>query len=293
VSVAWNATRLTGERSWLPVVKLRMAYGEAGREPNPYQILTGYDPAFLAGNGGLVTSFTKGQDSLRPERTKEFEAGIDLGLFRGYAEGSVTYYRARTDDAIFAVPLAQSNGFGFQERNAASIDNRGWELALNVHPLQGPGVRWDVDVTWAHNANRVLSLRGVTVLAFNDGEFSSVVLPGYPVGSFYMSDFVRCRYGETNVRVNDSGTPTDINAYCKAHGAPNGALFGLSDPRQRHLIRPRPFDSRLDRQRSHRDHVVPQAAHRGDGGRAARWADLEWHTRRALHLWYAQGHRAA
>ncbi|MDB4909442.1 MAG: TonB-dependent outer membrane protein SusC/RagA, partial [Gemmatimonadetes bacterium] len=117
VSVAWNATRLTGERLWLPVVKLRMAYGEAGREPNPYQILTGYDPAFLAGNGGLVTSFTKGQDSLRPERTKEFEAGIDLGLFRGYADGSVTYYRARTDDAIFAVPLAQSNGFGFQERN--------------------------------------------------------------------------------------------------------------------------------------------------------------------------------
>jgi TonB-linked SusC/RagA family outer membrane protein len=223
-SVAWNATRLIGEHSWLPFVKLRVAYGEAGREPGPYQILTGYDPAILAGNGGLVTSLTKGQDSLRPERTREFEAGIDFGLFRGYTDESITYYRSRTSDAIFAVPVPVSNGFGQQERNAATIENHGLELALNLHSLQSATLRWEVGLMWAHNANRVLSLRGVSALPFNDGEFVSAVLPGYSVGSFYMGDFVRCRYGQPNVRF-ESGIATDINAFCKAHGAPNGALF--------------------------------------------------------------------
>ena len=224
-SVAWNATRLIGEHSWLPFVKLRMAYGEAGREPSPYQILTGYDPAILAGNGGLVTSLTKGQGSLRPERTGELEAGIDFGLFSGRTDESITYYRSRTSDAIFAVPVPASIGFGQQERNAATIENHGWELAANLHSLPGSTVHWDVGLMWAHNANRVLSLRGVSGLAFNDGEFVSAVLPGYSVGSFYMADFVRCRYGQTNVRRDESGTATDINAYCKAHDAPNGALF--------------------------------------------------------------------
>jgi TonB-linked SusC/RagA family outer membrane protein len=224
-SIAWNATRLVGEHSWLPFVKLRMAYGEAGREPSPYQILTGYDPAILAGNGGLVTSFTKGQDSLRPERTTEFEAGIDFGLFNGNTDESITYYRSRTSDAIFAVPLPVSDGFGQQERNAATIENHGLELALNVHALQRSALPLEVGLMWARNANRVLSLRGVNVLAFNDGEFASVVLPGYSIGSFYMGDFVRCRYGHANVHFNDSGDATDINAYCKAHGAPNGALY--------------------------------------------------------------------
>jgi len=224
-SVAWNATRLIGEHSWLSFVKLRLAYGEAGREPNPYQILTGYDPAVFAGNGGLVTSLTEGQDSLRPERTTELEAGIDVGLFSGYTDESITYYRSRTSDAIFAVPVPGSNGFGQQERNAATIENHGLELALNVHAPQGSALRWEVGLMWAHNANRVLSLRGVNVLGFNDGEFASAVLPGYSVGSFYMGDFVRCRYGQTNVRTDEAGNALDINAYCRAHDAPNGALF--------------------------------------------------------------------
>ena len=223
-SIAWNATRLIGEHSWLPFVKLRMAYGEAGREPAPYQILTGYDPAFFAGNGGLVTSSIKGQDSLRPERTKELEAGVDFGLFGGYSDESITYYHSQTSDAIFAVPLPIASGFGQQERNAATIENRGWELGLNVHALQRQAFHWEVGLMWAHNANRVLSLRGVSELGFNDGEFVTNVLPGYPIGSFHMGDFVRCRYGQENVRLTGSGT-LDINAYCKAHGAPNGALF--------------------------------------------------------------------
>ena len=136
-SVAWNATRLIGEHSWLPFVKLRMAYGEAGREPDPYQILTGYDPAIFAGNGGLVTSLTKGQDSLRPERTKELEAGIDFGLFRGYTDESITYYRSRTSDAIFAIPLPLSGRL--RPAGAERRDDRESRLGARLEPALASG----------------------------------------------------------------------------------------------------------------------------------------------------------
>jgi hypothetical protein len=59
-------------------------------------------------------------------------------------------------------------------------------------------------------------------------------------------DFVRCRYGEPNLEPTSAGERTDINAICRAAGAPEGALFidaegfPLTDPKLRVIGDPSP-----------------------------------------------------
>jgi hypothetical protein len=72
---------------------------------------------------------------------------------------------------------------------------------------------------------------------------------GQPLGTFYGTDWVRCRYGVAdadNVQATSLGESTDINALCRAANAPNGALFvdslgfPLQDPANRVVGNPNP-----------------------------------------------------
>ena len=76
---------------------------------------------FYADQGALRTNLPKEQTALRPERTSECEVGGDLTMFRDRAGISVTYYDARTCDAILKNPLASFSGYFDQIANAASL----------------------------------------------------------------------------------------------------------------------------------------------------------------------------
>ncbi len=118
-SLAWTFTNYLGEQPWVTFGKLRVAYGEAGTEPQPYftsdifnsgSILltpisqgTGLSPS-QGGRGGLYSWIVKAADRLLPERTKEFETGFDLGLYRDKADISFTFYNAITSDVILLTP---------------------------------------------------------------------------------------------------------------------------------------------------------------------------------------------
>ena len=134
-SVAWEFTKAIGERSLVSYGKARASYGEAGQEPDPYLTSTIYSGATLIGGytqgmgntpgqggfGGLASSIVLGADSLRPERTNEFETGFDLGLLRDKADLSFTFYNAITSDVILLTPLAPSSGYERQEIGRAHV----------------------------------------------------------------------------------------------------------------------------------------------------------------------------
>jgi len=240
-SVAWEFTKLTGERlSWLSFGKARVAYGEAGVEPQPYftsQTLantilggiaqgTGNTPT-QNGIGGLVTrSELKAASSLKPERSKEFEAGLDLGFFRDRADASVTWYNKKSSDIILLNPQAPSTGFFQQAANAATIQNRGWEASLNMRPLQKADYGWEIGLQWARNRNSVLSLGGqLQFIPIGSGLINQVIMPGQPVGVDLGSGFFRCGLSSSTA-APEAGGPT-MGTLC--NGKPQGTLYIGSD----------------------------------------------------------------
>lgn len=236
-SLAYNFVQQnSGGSGILDYGKFRFAYGETGTEPAVYSTTqfyasgvffsdAGWGSALLEnqnGNGGLSQSAQKAQPDLAPERTKEFETGVDLGLFDNHADASVTLYQDRTEGAIFQAPLAASTGFISQAQNAGTIRNRGVETSLNYRPIMNSDLTWEVGLQWSKNENRVLSLNGqqfVDLSAGGGGGFTGTVPTawlGSSVGVLRGNDFARCGRG-----LNITGI--DIDAGCG--GAPKGALY--------------------------------------------------------------------
>lgn len=235
-SLAYNFIQQGNGVGILDYGKLRFAYGETGTEPAVYSTTqfysagvffldAGWGSALLEnqnGNGGLSQSAQKSQANLAPERTKEFETGVDLGLFNNHADASVTLYQDRTEGAIFQAPLAASTGFVSQAQNAGTIRNRGIETSVNYRPVMNSDLTWEVGLQWSKNENRVLSLNGqqfVDLSAGGGGGFTGIVPTawlGSEVGVLRGNDFARCGRG-----LNISGL--DIDAGCGS--APKGALY--------------------------------------------------------------------
>jgi TonB-linked SusC/RagA family outer membrane protein len=242
-SAAWTFYRAEQQESrglgrLLTFGKLRAAYGQSGTQPLPYLLPTvfvsttlaegGWGPTSstqLGGVGGLVTRYNLPTEKLGPERVKEFEAGVDLGLFKDKADFGITYYRQHSSGVILNIPVAGSTGFTEEPANAAKLRNIGVELALNVRPITTRDFSWEVGVQWAQNRSLVTDLAGVQFAPFplsggsNGLGIQGVAIEGQRIGVYYGSDYVRCGRG---LVVND----IDIdNTAGQCQGAPAGALY--------------------------------------------------------------------
>jgi outer membrane receptor protein involved in Fe transport len=238
--VSWLFTNATGTPgNAITIGKARLAYGQVGKEPDPYLTTSTFvaggkftDPysvnenASQRGVGGLFSSTTRPATGLKPERTKEIEAGIDLGLLADHADLSFTWYRRRTDQVILLTPLPPSTGFTLEASNGASIRNAGTEVVLNIRPITSRDLNWEVGFQFGTNRSRVLALKGVDPVdghipyGENGGFGTAFTQIHQPMPVFRDYDFVRCGRGITDI----NGIAFDVDAACGPN-APKGALY--------------------------------------------------------------------
>jgi TonB-linked SusC/RagA family outer membrane protein len=277
-SIAWSfAKAVKLPEDYVTFGKVRMAYGESGQQPPLYATqdifsttpFADFNPGSLQGTtingiGGLYASATRGNPNISPERVKELEAGVDLSLFRGRADLSVTRYNSTSHDVVFGVNLAPSTGYTNINVNAGSLSNKGWELTTNVRVVQRPDLSIEIGANWARNRNLVTSLGATQSQMDGDIPFATAIdcgpeakLPrcttgigssfagqttnaqvGYALGVWRSTDFARCGRN-LNMIGNDS-----VGFYCT--GQPDGALyiaangFPITDPTTRAIGNPWP-----------------------------------------------------
>ena len=270
-SVAWNFTNFLGKtdpKSWLNYGKLRLAYGETGKEPPTYAAVGGYtytlgigsgfgdvNGTTQNGNGGVVSPLVAPNPNLKPERQREFEGGTDLGLFAQRLDLGLTIYRKHSTDVIVAVPVSgAATGYQTAYKNGAQITNRGVELSLDGHPYTSKNVKWDVGVQFGKNKGNVDNLLGAQFIeyineGFGDAFGSSTV--GYAPGVLRGQDFARCGRGlmlpVAGLGANPGVTLLPIDSLCGVAGAyKKGALFlapngqPITDPTNRVISDPNP-----------------------------------------------------
>ncbi len=259
ISAAWNFTNSAKmpDIPFLTFGKLRFAYGVAGIQPGIYTIISAFKTATegfgrytdaaltdsYMGKSGFRSSTNIGNELIEPERTREFEYGLDLAFWDSRMGLELTYYDQRTTDVIFNVNVAPSRGFFSQEGNAATITNKGWEIAFDVTPIRTRNFQWDTRLIWATNDNLItdMSLATWEGLGGNSYAYVEVIkddagnvtktIP-HPLGEYRARTWLRFGHGMTwdldgnGVRENideiaeykDQWKKNDV--YIKADGSP-------------------------------------------------------------------------
>ncbi len=109
-------------------LKLRAAYGQAGRAPGAFDAVRTWAPVKFSGQPGFVPQ-NRGNPELGPERTEEFEVGFSGSFLGNRLSAEFTYYNQTTKDALFAVRSTPSDGgWENQLRNVGKLRNRGSSL---------------------------------------------------------------------------------------------------------------------------------------------------------------------
>ena len=205
---AASASWVIGEEDFFPkrldfvsLLRLRSAYGVSGQRPGFRAADFFYNPVAVAigsaaGSGQLidVPGFTiggPGNASLRPEKSREIEGGLDMGLFDDRLSVEYTHYTKRTTDALVQVVLAPSLGLGdVRFQNVGQVTNRGDEIALRGTVVNLQNVKFDVSSNFTYSKNVLDDLgrdpQGNPIPPIFQG-FSStqVIRNGLPLGAYF------------------------------------------------------------------------------------------------------------
>lgn len=154
---------ISDESFWprsLGTLKLRAAYGWAGRAPGAFDATrTWQAQLFQAAGGTALIPDNTGNDSLGPERSKEMELGADASFLNDRLAADFSWYSRTTSDALLNVSLPASLGnTSGQLFNVGKFVNRGIELGITGKVLEGTNFGLDIQATLATNYSKVLEV---------------------------------------------------------------------------------------------------------------------------------------
>ena len=185
---------------FLSLGKFRLNYAEVGNDA-PFSTLKDvYYQSFPFNGNGVAQSFlssssfaTKMNADLKSERTKSLEAGLSLNFLNNRLGLDVALYDNRTVDQIMPVRISTATGYGAKYVNAGEVSNKGIELMVNFTPVKTKDLKWDIDINWAKNKSKVVSLaEGVDNLqiASLQGGVSINARVGEAYGTIQGTDYV-------------------------------------------------------------------------------------------------------
>ena len=196
-------------------LKLRASYGVAGNEAiSAYSTLgmlssTSYGWGTSTGYTGYWGN-TFANPDLTWEKTTQWDVGLDLSL--GGVNISFDWFKKYTDDLLFQKQVPHYNGGGSYWVNQGALENQGYELSINTFVVDR-AVKWETTANVSYIVNEVVDLAGndfVLTANYSDlGGPMQIMKPGYPLGSFYVYEWLAFDEAGANIyRKADGGTTT-------------------------------------------------------------------------------------
>ncbi|HJT73714.1 MAG TPA: SusC/RagA family TonB-linked outer membrane protein, partial [Chitinophaga sp.] len=220
-SMSFIFSDLLKDWKWLNFGKVRGSVASVGNDTDPYGIYDTY--AFGAPFGtNPITQFqtTKYYRFLKPERTREFEGGVELKFLDNHIGLDLTYYNRRTSDQILTLPISAASGYTVTFVNGGKVENKGFEVGLTLNPIRlKNGFRWDIIANVSRNRNKLLEMN---IPQYNTSldqyvlgtdrrttKVSVVAQVGKPLGTIIGRDYVYDANGNKIVNSNGYYKVTD------------------------------------------------------------------------------------
>ena len=195
VGLAWRLSEETFMKpaTFISNLKPRVSYGVTGNsETGPYASQGGlgnYTVIFTGAQASGIGVSTLANPELKWEKTDQVNGGLDIGLFDNRVNIEADFYYKKTTDMLLKAPVPASSGYTSIVKNIGSMENRGFEFAINTVNISTKDFSWETAFNISFNKNKVLELGegnddifpGPDILSASN----NIIRVGEPVGSFY------------------------------------------------------------------------------------------------------------
>jgi TonB-dependent starch-binding outer membrane protein SusC len=247
-SVGWTVSRedFMQNVDWLSNLMLRFSYAEVGNSSiGNYPYLGLYGGVRYADYTGIAF-IQMGNDQLRWETSKKWDAGLDASLFDGKYNFTYDYFMNDQDGLILDAPTPPSFGVpgNSVSKNIGSLQNWGHEFALEANFIRTRDLSWTVDFNLTLSKNEVTSLVddqpiigaytlidvGESIRSVYGYDYVGVnAANGNPIYRKADGSMVQGNIATQNYRVYDPNNPTDISVASTLSNS-DKIVFGPSMP---------------------------------------------------------------
>ncbi|MDR0713338.1 MAG: TonB-dependent receptor [Bacteroidales bacterium] len=201
-AVAWNVSEedFMKNQHIFQKLKVRASAGITGNQAiDRYSTLGGLSTkAYSFGTGTLYTGYTAvglSTPDVRWESNYQYDLGVDFSVLDGKLDFTVDWFLKQTRDMLLVKSIPYYNGGGGFWVNEGKINNTGLDFSIDALPVTGKDLTWESILTVSFLKNEVIDIGDDPYLLSNSSNTSvtgptSIVIPGKPVGSFYVFDWV-------------------------------------------------------------------------------------------------------
>jgi iron complex outermembrane receptor protein len=207
-------------------LSLRAGWGKQGNQavlPYQTQLLLRTDNGAAYPFGGVVVTGLRasqvGNPDLKWETATQTNVGLDYGLWSDRITGTIDLYNKTTRDLLFTVPVPQPAVVSTRLENIGSLRNRGVEVSLDGEMWRSGQKNVTGGLVFSLERNNVLSLGDTSRKPIQTGfvngqgqsnQYSQLIAPGHPLGSFYAPVFL----GVNSAGQQEFSCTTATNAQC-------------------------------------------------------------------------------
>ncbi len=198
LAVAWtvsNEAFMEKYRNTVSNLKLRASYGIIGNQDiTPYSTLALLSStSTYFGTSSAVTGYWSNSlatPDIKWEKTKQFDFGIDLGLFNNRIDLSLDFFSKKTSDALLYTNLAGYLGGTSYLINAGEVSNKGFDVSITANIVQNKNWSWSTTLNGTYLKNKVEKLTAQQPIIYGASfqsivTESSIIKEGEAIGTLY------------------------------------------------------------------------------------------------------------
>ncbi|MFV0225201.1 SusC/RagA family TonB-linked outer membrane protein [Empedobacter falsenii] len=166
IGAAWLFSKesFLREVSWLSFGKLRGSYGVTGNDQiGDYQYLNTYNISQNGYDGNiLLTTARLYNPDFSWEKNRKLEFALETAFLKNRINLTLNYYQNRSSNQLVGYSLPAITGFTSIQANLnAVVENKGWEMDLQVVPIKSAKFNWSTSFNLTIPKNRLVAFDGL------------------------------------------------------------------------------------------------------------------------------------
>jgi TonB-linked SusC/RagA family outer membrane protein len=179
---------------FVPELKVRAAYGEAGIQPKPFDRYVTLGTRTIGSSNAFFYNYDQNNPDLSVEVSREFEIGTDFTVSLGGVSNwlrklnfSLSYWKRSTDNSIYKVDVAPSSGVGTLKDNAFSLASSGTQFSVNTNLYKDQNFGWNLTTNFGHQTSEITAVKGngQIVVTSSAGSTNYVLGAGQKIGQLF------------------------------------------------------------------------------------------------------------